>query len=459
MFKIVNKKNSASIGIIVIVLWTIIAITSPNMYFFNGDEIHACNIAKQLSYTEIIQLMRAEGHTFIWYFLIKPFLQYDFFYPWIIKIINFIFMLGSVLLLWYRSPFNIITKTLIIFSFPFLLYYPTYARCYTIGIFLLFWLTILYNDKLKKPLLYSTLLFLTANTSLMAFIGAAAFGILFIIDIYKEKNFSKIILVSTIAILTVLSLYIQWHNPIIPVYAKHEIFFYNLKTTFYKLIQNNPFPKTLISVGLALSLFIPSIYFLKNKLSFFFYAFTWFCLLTLFSQFYPGNAYHHYFGLIYIIITYWISYDKIPNCNIRKKVFNCYFYYILLCLIFIKTIPLPYKADMYNWNFYPQRILEITGKNAIIYADIPFINDILGFQNQFNLKAFNHKEVNDLDNFMKKYQEVDTYSLLDYIKKMEPNSYLLISYYKLAAARDYKEFHKSFKLISLYRGTYLYKLD
>ena len=157
-------------------------------------------------------------------------------------------MLGSVLLLWYRSPFNIITKTLIIFSYPFLLYYPTFARCYTIGIFLLFWLTILYNDKLKKPLLYSTLLFLTANTSLMAFIGAAAFGILFIIDIYKEKNFSKIILVSTIAILTVLSLYIQWHNPIIPVYAKHEIFFYNLKATFYKLIQNNPFPKTLISV-------------------------------------------------------------------------------------------------------------------------------------------------------------------------------------------------------------------
>lgn len=457
--KNINKNTNNIIGILVILLWSIISILNPNMYFFNGDEIHACQIAKHLNYAEIIQLMRAEGHTFLWYFLIKPFLQYDLFYPWIIKVINFIFMLGSIILLWCRSPFNIITKTLIIFSYPFLLYYPTYARCYTIGIFLLFWLTILYDEKLKRPLLYSVLLFLTANTSLMACIGAGAFGILFLNDIYREKKVSKIILVSSIGLLTLFSLYIQWHDPIIPAYAEHVNFINNLKNTFFQFNSNYTNIKWLIIIGLFSSLLVPNIYFLKNKSACFIYTFTWTNLLILFSQIYPGNPYHHYFGFIYLILAYWISCKNMQENNKRKVLFKIFFYYICICLIFIKTTKLPYQSQIYNWDFFPKEIAEITNKNATIYADLPSAWDIWDYQNYFNLKSYNNKKINDLENFMNIYKYVETYNILDYIKKMEPNSYLLISDNKLAAARDYQEFNKKYKLVGRYQWRYLYKLD
>ena len=120
---------------------------------------------------------------------------------------------------------------------------------------------------------------------------------------------------------------------------------------------------------------------------------------------------------------------------------------------------MPYKEVIYNWDFLPEKVISITGENATIYADIPFIYEILGYQNRLNLKAFNHRRVNDLENFMNKYKPAETFSLLDYTKQMDKDSYLLISYYKLSAARDYQEFHKKYKLVSLCRGKYLYKLD
>ena len=157
-------------------------------------------------------------------------------------------MVGAIALLWFRSPIPYICKFLIIFSYPFLCFYSTYARPYGMGIFLLFLLAALFNEKLKHPIIYSCLLFLTANTCLMTFVGADAFGILFLFDLIKEKDFKNLAIATTIALLTIVSLYIQWHDPIIPYYVSNWIFANKIKQSIMPinntLFIKNTIPKT-----------------------------------------------------------------------------------------------------------------------------------------------------------------------------------------------------------------------
>ena len=115
IFNINSRRCNIILGSIVLLFYTINAWTSPDMFFFSGDEIHAYNIAKHFNFFEIIQLMRGEGHTFLWYLILKPFTNFENLYPWIMKLINFIFMFCAVAILWFRAPFNLITKTLIIY--------------------------------------------------------------------------------------------------------------------------------------------------------------------------------------------------------------------------------------------------------------------------------------------------------------------------------------------------------
>ena len=137
-----------------IYIHSVLILTNRFFYQFSNDELHAWDIASILNPVEIIKLMPAEGHTFIWYYLLKPFTYFGFDFVYCLKYINWVFMLGAIYLVLRYSPFNIFIKTLIIFSYPFLNLYPVYGRPYGLGIFLLLILTVFFNQKGLFYMLY-----------------------------------------------------------------------------------------------------------------------------------------------------------------------------------------------------------------------------------------------------------------------------------------------------------------
>lgn len=278
-----------------------------NNYIFenyNKDEIHAWNIATDLNFNEIIKLMRAEGHNFIWYMLLKPFTYWpDKFFPWIIKYLNLFFVILSIGLLWFYGRINKLYKILIIFSYPFLSCFALLGRCYGIGIFLLTIIAMLYKNRLKRPVLFSILLFLTANTSFMGCIAIFGICIFFTYELFKTKNIKCIIPVLIMASIPA-SLYLQWHDPITPGYTLKEdfSFFFNYHLFYqYKYFIGLPYtPKFILFFGAIITL----IYFRYNPKLLFNIIITFTIFLIFALKIYIMFDYHYLFMFIVFYLFY-----------------------------------------------------------------------------------------------------------------------------------------------------------
>ena len=143
--------------IIVLLFW--FCMTYPIMLNHTPwfDESHAWMLAKWLNWDNWLDIIRAEGHPIIWFLLLKPFTIFDSFYPYPMLILNYLFCLSALCVMWKKAPFSSILKFIITFSSLFLYYYPIIARNYSIGILGLFLLSAFYKEQLKKPVLYSLL--------------------------------------------------------------------------------------------------------------------------------------------------------------------------------------------------------------------------------------------------------------------------------------------------------------
>ena len=138
---------------------------NTHFYFtmFHADEILAWDIAHDLNFNEIVQLMHYEGHSFLWYMILKPFTlladKIPVLFPSVLKCINLVFLGIAMFLFWIYSPVNIFLKILVSCSSPFILSYPSLARPYGLLILLLFIVAMIYKNRLKHPLVYSILFF------------------------------------------------------------------------------------------------------------------------------------------------------------------------------------------------------------------------------------------------------------------------------------------------------------
>ena len=111
--KIENYLSKYCVFIFAIVTLFIILLHVP--YW---DETHAFYISR-LKLSEIFAITRVEGHTMLWYLILKPFSSLKL-YPYSMSIINWIFCVSAIWVLWKKSPFSVISKTFITFSVPFL---------------------------------------------------------------------------------------------------------------------------------------------------------------------------------------------------------------------------------------------------------------------------------------------------------------------------------------------------
>ena len=130
------------------------------------DEANAWMISKSFNLFDLIfHIEKYDGHLFIWHGLIMPFAKFDFFYPYPMYILNWIFCVFALVVFWNKAPFSVLEKSLITFSYPFVWYFGIVARCYSIGILFLFLILSFWKERLKRPYLISLLIILLANTS------------------------------------------------------------------------------------------------------------------------------------------------------------------------------------------------------------------------------------------------------------------------------------------------------
>lgn len=308
------------------------------------DEAHAWLMTEQLNYWDLINEVKNEGHMFIWQTLMYPFAKTQILpYPYPMQILNWSFCFLAMILMWWKAPFDNITKTLITFSFPFLGCYGVLARCYSIGILLLFILASLFHNKLKYPKTYALLLIICANTNVMCLIGASAFGFLFLYDLIKYRNSLKskdIFIVSSIlavgvSIVLLQLLQIGYLEPISSNRRPH---------VSIKVFRNTFVYHNLLANLVLISIFsVPIIkYFMEHRYLCFFISYTYGVLLLFVTCVYGGNFWHSYFFFIYLIIGFWIC--KGQNSYILVKKFA----YVSLCvisliLIFHKPVWKDYK--------------------------------------------------------------------------------------------------------------------
>lgn len=284
------------------------------------DEAHSFLIS-QFSLKEIFYLARVEGHPILWYLIIKPFNNIDW-YPYPMIFINWIFMISAMLIFWKKAPFNNVIKFLISFSFPFFQYYAITARPYGLGVLLLFLLALFYKKSIQKPILYAFLLILCANTSVIACLASVGFGIIFLFKIIKEKTLSKkqLALVLSILFLGVAFLCAQFWDLQMPesniINARKNVFNYFLYFTVNPFIDFNK--KHIAHIVFEVISFImlysvPFVLFKKDKKALIVLLVPLVLILYFLINIYPGSYWHYYFIFVLLICTFWVCWEKIKN--------------------------------------------------------------------------------------------------------------------------------------------------
>ena len=429
--------------VICIALWVIITLLRLFTHQPWADEAWAWILTKEIHFGNILETIHTEGHFFVWYLMLLPFAKLNIAYPYSMLIINWLCCLGAIFVLWKYSNFNNLLKVIISFSFPFLSYYPIVARCYSIGILLLFLLSALYKDKLKHPVIYSVLIFFCANTSVMALIGAFFFGLIFAYELFKEKNTKALQICSYIGAFTVLTLLIQIigvNKSTLNPEMLRGLDIHSLLTPFIFSEWINAI--LLIVFG---TVFFKSMY--KNKKSLFFLAGTFLFLLYIFNFWYLGDFWHYYFFYFYLIIACWIFLsDENVETKSKKN--------ILICLTVISAFLI------FDYRYEP-RVFNSGSKIVAGYVK-EHKNDRQVFINSVYSMVLPYIDYKNYDLTIKKQIENKdiTFDFIENLINKDKNNYLYMN-----NCNELKDLSKNGKVItfkkekSILKTYCIYKID
>lgn len=213
--KIFNKKNLCWL---IFILYSIINLWLMLNHEPWRDEIHAWLMSKELSIPELIIESRFDGHPILWHLILMPFAKLNF--PVItLNLIGYIVILVSTWLFLFKTNLSLFFKTIVVFTVPFTYVFSAISRNYCLIILLFMLITVLYDKKQNKPILYSILIALLVHTHSLAWGIVAGLTITFhfkeIFLYFKNKKnttdikkiFIGLILIAISTISVVLELY------------------------------------------------------------------------------------------------------------------------------------------------------------------------------------------------------------------------------------------------------------
>lgn len=371
MRKFLLKNKAFWVCIIFWVIITLIRLINHQPWY---DEALAWILVKDFQFGSILESLKYEGHFFVWYLMLLPFAKLNLWYPYSMLFLNWIFCFLAVILLWQKAPFNNWLKALITFSFPFLALYPIVARCYAIGILLLFVLCAMYKDKLKHPIIYSIIIFFCANTSVIALIGAFCFGVILLFELLEKKNIKDFKYVTTIGLITIISLIIQVSKVSfdgLPAYKTVGADWSLLLQPFIWL----PFALNVIFIIFCTIIFGYCLF--NDKKVFCSLVVTNAFLLALFQYIYAGDFWHYVFIYVYLICACWIALDGNQITTLNKKIIATTLSLVSFCCIFyLRYEPRVFQAhskDIANFVI-ENKFSNIISFSDLFYSAMPYLN-------------------------------------------------------------------------------------
>ena len=124
-----NSLSAVKVGTIVLAVYSVALVI---MMFFHEpwyDEAQAWMIAKAASYGDMFFVIpHVESHPPLWHLLLSIPAKLGLPYEVSLKAVNFVFALGTVYLIEFKSPFTNITKTVLPFTYFFFLSVWSYLQ-------------------------------------------------------------------------------------------------------------------------------------------------------------------------------------------------------------------------------------------------------------------------------------------------------------------------------------------
>ncbi|MEE3349601.1 MAG: hypothetical protein VZR09_06135 [Candidatus Gastranaerophilaceae bacterium] len=295
------------------------------------DETQPWCIVRDYTWNEFLDILKIEGHPLPFFLILMPFAKLGF-SVYTVQIIGLIFLYLAAGYLIFKSPFNKLTKCLIVLSSAMLYFYPIIVRDLVLIPIILFILADIYAKRKAHPFLYTLTLILLSNTNfLIVGFCAATMGLFsteLIIQTIKEKKYINLVPIVLFFINAsyiylffhkaayLNDCYFQWTNNTSPIATA-------LKDFAFVFFQH-PFSNNLVTLILFYSLLIIVLarLFIRHK-----QMFTVF-LLSVFYHFYiyykvwfggvkPQKA---YLLLFILIFCFWVienvKKDKILNAVI-----------------------------------------------------------------------------------------------------------------------------------------------
>ena len=399
----------------IIGLWVTITLVRLAYHQPWYDEAHAYILTQNLSILELVAEMKSEGHLLVWYLLIMPFAKLKLWYPYPMQIINWLCAFGTILIIWKKAPFHPITKTIVTFSYPFICCLPVLARCYAVGVLLIFMIASLYYKSLKHPIIYSVLILLCANTSIMALFGAAAFGFVFAYDLIKaalkdeisKKNFRIAFLVLAASAILVLWQIGGTVNSVAE--YNHDFIHSFLQVVFgydYYYAKSKLIVFVFFSIIALTILYTPIILFKKNKKVLFIWIFALTSMIFCFVTKYTGDSWHYIFFWVYAMVCYWMLIDSEKSKTKLMIVSE-----IVLVLFF--SIQLVSRADKFSnvyfsnsKNTYNKLVSNIKPNSRIIITKHRMFESVVPYFENNNIEIYSYKNAQPFVNGSFIYDEL-----------------------------------------------------
>ena len=357
--------------------------------------------------------MKYEGHLFIWFTILMPFAKNNLFYPYSMQIINWLFCFGAILVMWRFAPFNSYIKSCITLSLPFKIY-SQLARCYSLGIFFLFILASLYPKRLEHPIIYAILILVIANTSIMALVGAFAFGVIFLFDLFnslKNNGISKklFIFIFILFFLGAVLVLGQLVNFSIPFYAVNSRF-YNFNTNFLCFYLDAPVSifKIIFATLYSFLLIFSSLFFKKDTKILFFLFLTQLLLIVIFSKVYAGECWHFCFLFIYFIISVWLYLSECKLTSQFQKNYIMLFFVFCFLLIFFPSNYKTFIGIHSGLRYYVENNIDTFNSSKIFFfPNHSYTKEIVPYIDKYNLDMYDShgNQIKSLDAFFVQWKD------------------------------------------------------
>ena len=145
------------------------------------DEAQAWLIARDTPLSELFQVLKHEGHPFLWFLILMPFAKAGI--PVIcMNYISWLFTAVAVFIIAFKAPFKLLTKFLILLSPMYVYWLPVVSRSYApLNCFIVL-LAMVYSKRKEHTIVYGLILFCLINLHL---ISAGIVGAVLLIDVFN----------------------------------------------------------------------------------------------------------------------------------------------------------------------------------------------------------------------------------------------------------------------------------